>query len=341
MMSRCGVRWWCAWMVAAAVLCGAAGENGSARAAAAGTGAGRVEEASDARIHETRRSPVKPVIAPLRSVRRGELSLWATEQAEQGSVLPVRIRVRGAGNTGKRVAFLLNGKRVCTAVLRTIADRGEPAGEAAALLPVAVDAPAGRPLRVEARLDGRSVRADVPVAAVAWPVQKLRVEPKYVQPSKTDAARIARERERVRAALAKMTPERFWKTPFVRPVPGGVTSAFGGKRVFNGQTRSYHRGVDLRGAQGTPVRSAADGVVVLAEEQYFSGKVVFVDHGEGLVTMYCHLSDIRVKPGETVRAGRELGLVGATGRVTGPHLHWGVFVGGGPVNPLALLALES
>ncbi len=328
------------WILAAFVLTGATGESGVARAAEAGKHGGRSEDVSDARIRETRGSPVKPVIAPLRAVRRGELTLWAAARAEQGSVLPVRIRMRGAGSAGKRAVLCVNGKQICTVVLRPASDAGKPAGEAVALLPVAVDAPAGRTLRVEARLDGRTVRADVPVAAVAWPVQKLRVEPKYVEPSKADAARIARERKRVKAALGTMTPERFWKTPFVRPVPGGVTSAFGGKRVFNGQTRSHHRGVDLRGAQGTPVRAAADGVVLLAEEQYFSGKVVYVDHGEGLVTMYCHLSAIRVKPGQTVRAGRELGLVGATGRVTGPHLHWGVFVGGHPVNPLALQAVE-
>lgn len=185
-----------------------------------------------------------------------------------------------------------------------------------------------------------ALKIPVAVRPVNWAVQRISVEPKYVNPPQEVTARIAADRERTKAALATVRAERFWGTPFVRPVPGTVSSAFGGKRVFNNEPRSRHKGVDLRGAMGTPIVAAAAGRVILAEEQYYSGNVVYVDHGQGLVTVYCHMSAMHVTPGQTVQPGETLGLVGATGRVTGPHLHLSTLLYGESINPLALFSLK-
>ncbi len=123
----------------------------------------------------------------------------------------------------------------------------------------------------------------------------------------------------------------------MRPVPGEPTSVFGTRRVFNGKPRSPHPGLDLRAQTGTGVRSSGAGRVVLAQELYYSGNTVIVDHGGGLFTLYAHLSEIGVGEGDEVQAGDPVGLSGATGRVTGPHLHWGAKIGNRPFDPTALL----
>ena len=170
------------------------------------------------------------------------------------------------------------------------------------------------------------------------PVQRLTVDRKYVAPPPEEAARIRRDREKVAAALAQRLPERQWELPLDRPVPGTVSSLFGLKRVFNGEPRGMHRGLDLRGAQGSPIRACADGVVALVDDLYFSGNAVYINHGDGVFTSYLHMSKPLVKPGERVQRGQVIGLVGATGRVTGPHLHLGLVVQGESVDPQPLLA---
>lgn len=169
------------------------------------------------------------------------------------------------------------------------------------------------------------------------PVQKLTVDKKFVTPPAREQARIAEDRRKVRETVARYTPVQYWVLPLLRPVPGSVSSLFGMKRVFNGQPRSVHRGLDLRGAMGTPVRAAADGVVALVDNLYFSGNVVYIDHGLGVFTAYLHMSATDVRPGQTVRRGDIIGRVGATGRVTGPHLHLSLIVQGTGVDPLPLL----
>ena len=126
-------------------------------------------------------------------------------------------------------------------------------------------------------------------------------------------------------------------SPFVRPVPGDPTSEFGTRRIFNGEPRAPHPGIDLHAASGTPVLVAGPGRVALAEDLYYSGGTVIVDHGGGLFTVYAHLSKIDTKEGASVKAGDAVGLSGATGRVTGPHLHWGARVGQAIFDPRALL----
>lgn len=168
---------------------------------------------------------------------------------------------------------------------------------------------------------------------------RLQVAPKYVELSTADEARAARERRQINAIYARITPEAYWKEPFAVPIPG-VTGGrnFGHRRVFNDQPRAPHSGADLKAAAGTPIRATNRGRVVLAKELFFSGNAVFIDHGLGIYSVYLHLSEIRVKPGEMIDKGQVLGLAGATGRVTGPHLHWGVRAQGARVDPFSLLS---
>lgn len=216
------------------------------------------------------------------------------------------------------------------------------------LLPVPLDEKADSlELSVAAEATGKKLKSAAAVARTRLalydkdrPVQKLTVDKKYVNPPASQQARIKKDREKVRQALARPLPERCWSVPFARPVPGGVSSLFGMKRVFNGQPRSVHRGLDLRGAQGTPIQVCADGQVALVDNLYFSGNVVYINHGEGVFSAYLHMSETRVRPGERVRKGQVIGLVGATGRVTGPHLHLSLIVQGQSVDPQPFLAAD-
>jgi murein DD-endopeptidase MepM/ murein hydrolase activator NlpD len=170
-----------------------------------------------------------------------------------------------------------------------------------------------------------------------FPEEHLTVASKYVAPPREVDERLARERARLREIYRQRTPVRSAQAPFVRPVPGEPTSTFGKRRIFNGEPRSPHPGLDLRAASGTPVVSSGPGRVLLAQDLYYSGNTVLVDHGGGLFTLYAHLSEIQVAEGDEVAAGEQVGLSGATGRVTGPHLHWGAKIGDRPFDPQALL----
>jgi murein DD-endopeptidase MepM/ murein hydrolase activator NlpD len=187
--------------------------------------------------------------------------------------------------------------------------------------------------------DARSVE-EITVVAEEFPTTELTVAPGYVELSPENRERAARESAEIAAIYATLTPEMYWDEPFDVPI-AGVTGGrnFGHRRVFNGRPRAPHSGADLRAATGTDVRAANRGRVVLAKELFFSGNAVFVDHGLGVYTVYLHLSDMLVEPGMMVEKGQLLGLAGATGRVTGPHLHWGVRVLAARVDPFTLLTL--
>ncbi len=158
-----------------------------------------------------------------------------------------------------------------------------------------------------------------------------------------DAATLARvetEREELKAALAAGAVERLWRGPFRIPVDGGQpTGGFGLRRLLNGQPRSPHTGYDWAAPAGTPVLAANAGRAALVAEHFFAGRNVILDHGLGLFTLYFHLTETRVAQGEPVTAGQVIGTVGATGRVTGPHLHFAVLLNGARVDPEALLRL--
>jgi murein DD-endopeptidase MepM/ murein hydrolase activator NlpD len=167
--------------------------------------------------------------------------------------------------------------------------------------------------------------------------EKLKVQTAKASPSKTDMVRIKKEREAVKAVYAGWHYSRLWTEPFTTPLQSMVTSPFGSRRLFNGKTRSYHSGVDFRAAVGTPVFAANAGIVKMARDLFFSGNIVIIDHGMGVFTNYAHLSRMDVKPGQFVNRGEQIGLAGATGRVNGPHLHWGAKVNGVTVNPNDLI----
>jgi murein DD-endopeptidase MepM/ murein hydrolase activator NlpD len=188
--------------------------------------------------------------------------------------------------------------------------------------------------------------ADTLVASVTTPplpppAERLDVAPRFGRPlDAATSARVARENRLVHEAgrRAHDSPAR-WTAPFLRPRASAISSRFGAGRTFNGQVSSRHLGVDFRGAVGSPVRAANRGVVVLVDTFFLGGRVVYLDHGGGITTGYLHLSRALVAPGDTVTRGETIGLVGATGRVTGPHLHWTARYGAITVNPLDLLEI--
>ena len=223
--------------------------------------------------------------------------------------------------------------------------RLEPAGAGrwAALLGVDFEAaPGGRTIRVEGdAADGRKVAvpAELRVVSRKFAVQRLTVDPKFVEPPPEEKERIERDRAAFARAFASSVPGRLWSGSFRRPTEGEIRGNFGARRVYNGRTRSRHAGLDVAAASGAPVRASAGGRVALAGDFYFSGGSVVLDHGDGLFTMYFHLSRLDVKDGDVVAAGQRIGAVGATGRATGPHLHWAARLLGARVDPAALLAL--
>ena len=170
-----------------------------------------------------------------------------------------------------------------------------------------------------------------------YPEQHLTVKKKHVNPSAAELARIRKEQAQMAAVYTSFSPPRPWQ-PMAWPIRGDMSSAFGLKRFFNGEQRNPHSGLDIAAPTGTPILAPADGKVVLTGNFFFNGNSVFIDHGQGLVTMVCHMSAINVQEGEEIRAGTLLGKVGATGRATGPHLHWTVSLNNARINPLLLMS---
>ena len=173
----------------------------------------------------------------------------------------------------------------------------------------------------------------------AYQTRQLTVAPRYVEPPPEVGERIAREARQQAAIFARVTEERLWRGSWARPVPGRATSAFGSRSVFNGQPRNPHSGADFRAAEGTPVTAPNVGKVVLTGDTYFSGGSVILDHGWGLYSYFAHLSQILVEEGDLVEPGQAVGHAGATGRVTGPHLHWTLRLNGARVDPLSLIEI--
>ncbi len=189
--------------------------------------------------------------------------------------------------------------------------------------------------------DRHTARREFRVVSGKFPVQKLEVAPAYVEPPESELERIREDKEKVARVWTSGDARRMWSGPFRLPVDAPVRENFGSRRVFNGKPRSPHEGADLAAPAGAPVTAPAPGRVALADELYFSGGTVILDHGAGLFTLYFHLSRIDVKEGESLPAGSAIGAVGSTGRATGPHLHWAARVNRARVNPLGLLKLPS
>lgn len=196
--------------------------------------------------------------------------------------------------------------------------------------------PGSYSVRIDTR-DGRTVTRLLRVLPKEFPVRRLRVAPGFVEPPAEEIDRITRELKTTEG-IFHTTTERKWRGAFLLPVDGVPTSNFGSRTYFNGLRRSPHAGVDFMAGRGVPIRAANAGVVALAAPLYFTGNTVIIDYGSGLYSLFAHLSEFRVNTGDAVLAETVVGLVGDTGRVTGPHLHWSVRLQGARVDPLSLVA---
>ena len=196
-------------------------------------------------------------------------------------------------------------------------------------------------VRVESGVAPGVARAtyELRVEPTTFRTRRLTVDQAFVTPPASEQPRIEKEAALLALLWKQSTSARLWTTTFARPVPHEANSAFGTRSIFNGRRRSTHGGADFLSPAGTPIGAPNAGRVVLAQNLYFSGNTVIIDHGLGMFSMLAHLSRIDVQPGDAVAAGQPIGLVGATGRVTGPHLHWAVRVNTARVDPLSLLAI--
>ena len=172
----------------------------------------------------------------------------------------------------------------------------------------------------------------------AYEEQHITIKDKRkVNPEKRDMERITRESKQIKSALRHWSQQDDIALAFEKPVEGPTSSPFGLRRFFNEQARNPHSGLDIAAPEGTPIRAPAPGTVIETGDFFFNGNTVLLDHGQGLVTMYCHMNKIDVTPGQNVDSGEVLGEVGMTGRVTGPHLHWGVSLNDARIDPLLFL----
>ena len=254
---------------------------------------------------------------------------------KQGQVLVVKVR-------GEEQATEVNG----TFLKRTIPffrefRPGESDGYIGLLGIDMQDEPGTYELAVDVKQgeQAKQLSFNVLVAKEKFIVEHLTLPKEKVDLDEKGAARWKAEQEQVKQALAENSRLKLWRSNFVEPVSGKRTGIFGSVRIMNGKPRNPHNGEDIGAPMGTDVAATNDGIVRITVDHIFSGKGVFVDHGLGFYSMYFHLSEILVNDGDLVKAGQIIGKVGATGRATGPHLHWGVKLNGARVNPYALLDL--
>lgn len=209
------------------------------------------------------------------------------------------------------------------------------AGEIVTAVPL--DSPPGES-QVYAQRGNEQLVLAYRIVAKRYPEQHLRLaNPRHVEPNPDDVERIAREQRVIDGARDRFSERQPDGIDFAAPVRGRLSSPFGARRVLNGQPRNPHNGLDFAVPTGTPIAAPRDGTVAAVGDFFYTGHTVILDHGQGLTTMYCHLSVVSVKVGETLREGALIGKVGATGRATGPHLHWAVYFSNVPVDPTLVL----
>lgn len=184
---------------------------------------------------------------------------------------------------------------------------------------------------------GDTLPLEITIVDAPYPTEVLSVESSKVTPPPETLARIAQEKAEAEKIYSTTTPTRYWKEPFVRPIDSIKTSEYGSKRTYNGILKSYHGGVDFRAKTPLPILATNAGVVVLAKDRYYAGGTIIIDHGEGLYSCYFHMSRFDVSVGDKVERGQNIGLSGATGRITGPHLHFGIMMYGIQSDPVDLL----
>ena len=251
-------------------------------------------------------------------VTRAELALPQEERVPGGlavlDVGPARLPAPAVRYQGKPV------------LLVAVADRWQ------ALVGLPLHAEVG-----EQQLEVNGNKLGFSIAGKAYATQPLKVAPKFVNPAPQDAERIAREQALMQAAFARFSTPLPQQLLMRQPTPGPLSSSFGLRRVFNGEARNPHSGLDIAAPTGTPVIAPLAGTVVVTGDFYYNGNTVIIDHGGGLLTLFCHLDRIDAKPAQIINTGDQLGTVGATGRVTGAHLHFSVSLNGARINPALFL----
>ncbi len=260
----------------------------------------------------------------------------APAEVKQGGVATLAI-IGAAG--GDRLYVAAGGRKVPVGPLQT----GRPL---ALLLGIDLERPAG-PLDVSVEgftITGRPVMASAQLMVLdaAFPVQRLALPRTFTDLDQGTLERVNREKAVLDRLWEMTSPDRLWRFPFRLPLDNGTRpTGFGLRRIINGEPRAPHSGADLAAPAGAPVFASNAGTVALAEEQFFAGKALVLDHGQGLYTMYFHLEAILVRPGQRVGRGELVARVGSSGRATGPHLHWGARLNGARINPEGLLHLAA
>jgi hypothetical protein len=245
----------------------------------------------------------------------------------------VLIRVKGEKGAPPRVTWL--NKEVYL-----ISNRDET--DWYGFLPADLKAKPGRyPLTIETRPSSPKKEIEIAITEKQYGVRRLTLPKKMVDLDADTLKRVRQESSRMKKLWAPPFIEPIWEGPFLRPVQGEVVGPFGRNSIINDQPRSPHSGVDLRATRGTPVKAMNHGKVALTDDLFFTGLTVVIDHGGGIQSMYFHLDKIMVRKDQQVRKGEVIGLVGSTGRATGPHLHLGVRVNGARVDPLELTAISE
>lgn len=197
-----------------------------------------------------------------------------------------------------------------------------------------------KPQLIQAQWLDAQERMDIQIniTATVYPTEIITVDNAKVVPPSEVLQRIAIEKAEAEAIYNHITPDRYWTKPFIRPIDSIITSEYGSARTYNGVLKSYHGGVDFRAKVPFPILASNNGIVVLVKERYYSGGTIIVDHGEGVYSCYFHMSQFDVKVGDPVFQGQNMGLTGATGRITGPHLHFGFMLQGLQSDPIEFMA---
>jgi hypothetical protein len=258
--------------------------------------------------------PALQITARSRAVRPGELVILSIAEPSSAAAITVRA-------FGHEVGAYQTGD-----------------GDWRALVGIDLDVKPGTH-KVTVQAGSAHAAYDLVVGPRTFRTRTLTVDPAFVTPPESERERIEREAKLLDQVWRSSAAERLWSDAFVRPVPQPANSAFGTRSVFNGQPRNAHGGADFVSPAGTPILAPNAGRIVVARGLYFSGNTVVIDHGLGMFSMLAHLSAFEVREGDRVIAGQRIGLVGATGRVTGPHLHWAVRASGARIDPLSVLEL--
>lgn len=291
----------------------------------------------------------------------GRLTAWKPRPVSWGLLLALFL-MTGEAAAFTRADIVLSSSRIAQGECAALVVRTEkglkprarwlgspvffvPEGEGTAwygFLGVDLSADPGKAfLELERFPSGEKESVEITITAKDRGVRVLTLPREMVELDKETLERVGKESQVMKEVLATPPPAPRWSGPFVRPLEGEVVGPFGRRSIINDMPRSPHSGVDLRASKGTPVRSIHDGKVLLIAEHFFSGRSVVIDHGGAIQSMYFHLEQIKVRQGEEVTRGRVIGLVGATGRATGPHLHFGMRVNGARVDPMQVILLSE